>query len=385
MRAVFFAVLRPLSSIGLACVLLVLLALLTWLGTLEQVHFGLFEVQKKYFESFFLIHHAGSIPIPLPGANLVLCVLFVNILVGGIVRLRKGWGTAGILIAHLGIAFMLLSGFIKLYYSDDGHVTLFEDESADYFQSYYRWELVVTRETGDGRLQELRVPQEDFLDAVGSETVTLTSAELPFDLEVRHFMRNCRVMPKGPMFEVPVPVLEGVFLKEESILAQAEANVAGLYATVVGDGRREDGILWGRQLAPWTVEVGGSRYAIGFRKERYPMPFTIQLDKFTKEDHPRMEMPRSFSSDVTVTEGASSRAVEISMNEPLRDGGLVLYQASWGPSNARPGDPLFSTLSVVRNPADQYPLYSCIVISVGLVLHFSRKLTKYIRSENRRS
>ncbi len=73
------------------------------------------------------------------------------------------------------------------------------------------------------------------------------------------------------------------------------------------------------------------------------------------------------------------------MNEPLREQGLVVYQASWGPQNARPGDPLFSTLSVVRNPADQFPLYACIVIATGLVFHFSRKLVRYIRIEARTS
>ena len=45
---------KILSSLALSCTLLVLLGLLTWLGTLEQVEYGLFEVQKKYFESLFL-------------------------------------------------------------------------------------------------------------------------------------------------------------------------------------------------------------------------------------------------------------------------------------------------------------------------------------------
>ena len=115
------------------------------------------------------------------------------------------------------------------------------------------------------------------------------------------------------------------------------------------------------------------------------MPFTLVLDDFRKEDHPRLAVARSFESDVTVLEHDTSRAVEISMNEPLRDQGLVLYQASWGPANARPGDPLFSTFSVVRNPADRWPLIACIITSIGLVLHFARKLTRYIRVEARRS
>jgi hypothetical protein len=75
--------------------------------------------------------------------------------------------------------------------------------------------------------------------------------------------------------------------------------------------------------------------------------------------------------------------VKISMNEPLREHGLVLYQASWGPSNAGPKDRLFSTFAVVRNPADVMPLVACIVIAAGMLFHFARKLTRYMKSEVR--
>jgi len=378
---------RVLSSFGLACILLILLGLLTWLGTLEQVHSGLYDVQKKYFESFFLVHRAGPVPVPLPGANLVLCALFVNLLAGGVVRLRKSRATAGILIAHLGIALLLASGFVKLYFSEDGYVTLYEGQRASHFESYYRWEIVASRELGGGRRQEFSVPQEDFADARGGRTVRLSSPEVPFDLEVRHFTGNCEPLPKGPMFDVPVPVVDGYFLAEKPRDREAERNLAGAYATLVdkASGARREGILWGVAAHPFTVDKAGEVWAIDLRKERYPMPFTVVLDEFTKRDHPRSTLPKEFSSDVTVIDGASSRPVEISMNEPLRDRGLVVYQASWGPANARPGDRLFSTLSVVRNPADQMPLYACIVIAAGLCLHFTRKLLRHVRSEARRS
>ena len=380
------AVMRFLSSMGLSCVLVLLLALLTWLGTLEQVNTGLYEVQKKYFESFFLVHRAGPVPIPLPGANLVLCLLFLNLLVGGMVRLRRGWRTAGILVVHVGIALLLLSGFVKMYFSQDGHLTLYENERSNVFSSYHRWEIAVSEDLGDGRVHELLIPQEDFVDATGPLPVVLGAADLPFQLEIRHFMRNCRPRPKGPMFEVPVPVVDGAYLAQMPLEKANEQNAAGLYVTAVhADGTREEGILHGFDAAPWTVRADGKSWAVDLRHERYPMPFAIQLARFTKEDHPGINMPRAFSSDVVVVEGDVVRPVKISMNEPLRDQGLVLYQASWGPSTARPGDPLFSTLSVVRNPADQYPLYACIVIAAGLIFHFARKLAGYVRTEARRS
>ena len=387
MKTVLERIVRTFSSLGLCCVLLILLGLLTWLGTLEQVNHGLHEVQKKYFESFFLVHWVGVVPIPLPGANLVLCLLFVNVIVGGIVRLRRRWAVAGNLVTHIGIAVMLLSGFVKMYFSEDGHVTLFEKRQANYFQSYHRWEIAIREELGNGRVKEHLVPQEDFWDATGSEAVTLVADELPFDLQVSHYMTNSRPLAKGPMFKTDVPVVDGVFLLEQRSETTSERNIAGAYVTIVGkwERTRQQGILWGAESAPLTVKIGDRRWAVSLRKERYPMPFMLRLDKFTKEDHPRLNMPKAFSSDVTLIQGETQRPIKISMNKPLREQGLVLFQASWGPSNARPGDRLFSTFAVVRNPADQMPLYACIIIALGLIMHFWRKLVRYIRNEARKA
>jgi cytochrome c biogenesis protein ResB len=387
MRVVASRILDFFSSLKLACVLLILLGLLTWLGTLEQVDHGLYEVQKKYFESFVLLHPVGPISIPLPGANLVLCTLFVNLLVGGVVRLRKGVATTGILIGHLGILLMLVAGFVKAYFSQEGHATLFEGQHTRTFESYYLWEIAVIEPLGSTRAREHIAPQEMFADATGAEPARLTEPGLPFDLEVQYFMPNCQPMPKGPMFDVDVPVVDKAFLRAEPRNAEAEQNVAGCYLTAIdkATGERTQSIQWAMQSAPWTVKSAGKDWAVELRHERYPLPFLLALEDFTKEDHPRLNMPKLFQSDVTVVEGGSSRRVRISMNEPLRTDGLVVYQASWGPSNAQPGDNLFSTFAVVRNPADHMPLYSCIVIAIGLVLHFGRKLTLYVRREARRA
>jgi cytochrome c biogenesis protein ResB len=310
----------------------------------------------------------------------------VNLLVGGILRIRKGRATAGVLVAHLGIGVLLVASFVSTYFSDSGHVTFFEGESAAHFESYHRWELVLARDLGDGRVEEHLVPEEAFVHATGPAPARVTAPELPFAVEVRHFMPNARPLPKGPMFDVPVPVVDGVFLKSEPRRKENEANLAGAYVSVVTPaGERTDGVLWGVAAQPLTVSVGGERWAVDLRRERYAMPFTVQLDDFTKEDHPGTAMPKWFSSDVTVTEDSTSRPVLISMNEPLRAGGLVLYQASWGPSNARPGEPLFSTLAVVRNPADRVPAYACGIIVAGLLAHFWRKLARHVRVEAKRA
>ncbi|MEY2784551.1 MAG: hypothetical protein RL277_755 [Planctomycetota bacterium] len=370
------------SSLWLSALLLSLLALLTWLGTLEQVDHGLYEVQKKYFESFFLFHEVGPISIPLPGANLVMWLLLVNIVIGGIVRMRKTKATIGVLITHLGIILLLVAGFVKNYFSTDGHITLFEGESADYYQSYYRWEVAILEEQADGTVAEHILNHDQVAGCIGAEGRVFRSSTLPFEVRLTHFLKNSRPMPKGPMFEVKVPVADGLFLSELEPEPEAEANVAGVCVTVTGrDGSQQSGLLWGVERAPLTVRMAGKRYGLTLRHERYPMPFEVQLLDFIKEDHPRMAMAKAFESDVKVREDGSERTVKIEMNAPLRDRGLVLYQASWGPQNAGPQTPLFSTLSVVSNPADQYPFYACIVIAVGMLLHFLMKLARYLRSQ----
>ena len=299
--------------------------------------------------------------------------------------MRNKSSMVGILTTHVGIALLLISGFVKTAFSDDGHLTFFEGESTSFYQSYYRSEIAIIHPTGDGGTAEFLIPEELFTDAISARSTRFTSDELPFDLELRLYMPNSSPLPKGPNFEVAVPIIDGVFLRSEALNKQVEANISGAYVTLVekSGGARHEGILWGRAAQPLTVTIGEKPWAIDLRKQRYPLPFSIELQKFTKEDHPGMSMARTFESDVIVTEGPSSRATNIRMNEPLRDQGYVLYQSSWGPADAPPGTPLFSTLSVVRNPADQYPLYACIVIALGLVMHFSWKLVGYIQQQMR--
>ena len=44
------------------------------------------------------------------------------------------------------------------------------------------------------------------------------------------------------------------------------------------------------------------------------------------------------------------------------------------------GDRLFSTFAVVRNPADHFPLYACIVITAGMFIHFVMRLVRHLRA-----
>jgi len=188
------------------------------------------------------------------------------------------------------------------------------------------------------------------------------------------------------MFDVDdVPVVDGFFLRGAPKAVEAERNIAGCYATLrdAQGAVLERGILWGGAMGPWVTQVDGTSWSVDLRKKRMAIPFSVRLDQTERELHPGTSKPRAFRSDVTMIDGALAQPVRIQMNEPLRHAGFVLYQSGWGPDDARPGDRLFSVFAVVRNPADRWPLYACLVIAAGLLLQFSQSLLRHIRSELR--
>ena len=96
-------------------------------------------------------------------------------------------------------------------------------------------------------------------------------------------------------------------------------------------------------------------------------------------------MPRVFKSDVLVrAEGSQPESMLIEMNAPLRRDGVIAFQSSWGPQNAGPGDRLFSVFTVVENPSDQWPLWSCIVIGIGREIHHAIIPERVRRTEDGR-
>lgn len=368
------------SSYGVSVVLLFFLLLLTFFGTLEQVNLGLHEVQKKYFESFFLVHHIGSLPVPLPGAYLVMALLFVNLTCGGILRARKDWRRPGMIIAHAGMLLMLVAGAWTYHFSTSGHLTLYEGGKSNEFVSYYTWELSIG-EPGTG--EELVIPGTDFKhltdDAEGEFKAT---GVLPFKLYLSGYEPNAQPL-RG---STDPRAADGIGIRGLPLAKEAERNMAAVYARIEReDGSGETGVLWGQARAPWTVDAGGKQWAIDLRKQRWQLPFTIELDKFHRDLHPGTAMAANFSSDVTKTQDGIEETVEIKMNEPLRHRPYTLFQSGWGPPDAGPNDRLYSTFSVVKNEADQWPLYSCIVVTVGLLIHFLQRLVVHVRQQNRRT
>jgi hypothetical protein len=416
------------GSMKLAVWLVLTLALLTWLGTLAQVDRSTHDVQREYFESWYVIAElplyfwgeprfvdaAGKafvLKIPLPGAYLVLGMLFVNLVVGGLLRMKWRARNAGILIIHFGIVFLLAAGFVKLEWSYAGSMLLYETPAAETaklqgrsyvasrFQSFHDFELALLVDRGD-TVEERVVPESVLWQARGGGSVTLRADDLPFTVRVHHWVDHAMPVPKGPMVNTTMPVVDGAFLQPQSwpagVQPKSEQEIAGCYVTVFGkDQERFEAILFGPNFSPkdearypFVFTIGGQRYGLDLRHVMYDLPFALRLDRFQKLDHPGTMSPKDFRSFVSVldtpTATQAMQEAQVFMNNPLRRDGYVVYQTGWGPQPMG-GPPWYSGFEISHNPSDMWPALACGVIALGLLVHFVMKLVRFLKSSTRRA
>jgi CBS domain-containing protein len=189
-------VLDVLAGFHLASVLILLLGILTWLGTLEQVDMGLFEVKKKYFSAstFWVVpkYNGYTVPLILPNAYWVGMLFFLNLSLGTIFKARWRPATMGILIAHFGILFLLLGAFVTQHFSKRGNMAITEGETSDVAQDYFDHVIEVT-ELVDGKPAKVNVVETKYLSDLDPEDTRLFRMEnLPFDLKVQEYRVNAR-------------------------------------------------------------------------------------------------------------------------------------------------------------------------------------------------
>jgi hypothetical protein len=369
---------RLLTSFGLACVLLSYLCALTFFGTLYQESFGLYEAQRRFFDSWF-------VAFPMPGGQLVLVVLATNLVLGGIVNLRKSFSRLGILVTHLGMVLLLVAGWVKYYQAVEGSARLYEGQETDRFESFHDWEVALLERLPDGRVKEHLIAHEQIAQRPEDRT-TIRSDELPFTVELSGFLPHCEPQPAA---RAPrgARVVDGFWLAPQAFEKEAGARIAGVYAALRESDRAvHEGILWGfgprdGRPVPWTVEAGGRKWQVVLRHRSWQLPFTVHLKRAVRVDHPGTTSPKAFYSDVVRSQGDVLTASRIQMNEPLRHLGYTLYQHQMGTDPERGP---WSGFQVSYNPSDQWPKYACYVIALGMLLHFGMKLSRHVRGESLR-
>ncbi len=422
------------AGFELATICLLLLFAATFFGTLEQTQVGLYLTLQKYFdmEALFIIPELNGkiIPLPLPGTFWVCAVLCVNLTLGGLVRIRKGWKTVGVLIAHFSMIFLMVAGAVSQVSKKEGVMHVYQGDRSDYARSYTEPSIEIYPPGEDGERARPYVVKSEHFDGLDpDERLTIRLPELPFDLVVTGFLRSSELVSMARVREVEkklageakrlnreselkpedanlkreaeeaskkladhqsefdgvLQIVDGFFLKERPRVQQEETNLTGCYLTVQDkEGNALEELILhynGNEMSfptPVTAMVEGKRYEFSLTRWIWPMPFEVELDKTLGEYWPGTQAPSWFQSDITKVDGDGDQKYSIVMNKPMRHEGITLYQATWAPP--APGGRPSSGFAIVQNPSDQWPKWSLYIASFGLMLHFGMKLFRFLSS-----
>ncbi|RME05231.1 MAG: hypothetical protein D6805_00290 [Planctomycetota bacterium] len=354
-------ILSFLASFWLTSLLLAFLMVITVWGTVAQKYQGLYLAQKTYFSSFFFVAHIGPVPFALPGGMTVMGGLFLNLVAAFVVRFRFRWNQLGLWICHGGIFLMLLGGAFTYLFSQEGNMDLVEGEQKSASSSYHDYELAVIRDDEEREYERISVISQSRLHS--GEKLELSS--LPFGIRIARYYPNCLPVNKGQ-------IITG--LKPRPLEPQYERNLAGAELELLLEDKPAYRLYVFYNM-PQFVKFRGKTYQFLLRHQQFHLPFTLRLKKFIKKEHPGTNVPRHFESKVMLIEGDKVRDVRIYMNHPLRYKGYTFFQSSWyQDSQGR----LHTVLAVVRNPAAAVPYISSLLILLGMLIHFTQKLVRFL-------
>lgn len=491
-----------LSSLKLTVVLLTLSTLLVFLGTLAQVHEGLWEAQTRWFKSFLVWKREGDpwwVPPVFTGGYTLGFSLLFNLIAAHLNRFQMRWSKVGIHLTHAGIILLLVGQLATDLLSRESFISFVEGETRADSESHRDIELVAIAAPDAGGRERVVAFAEPALQA-GRE---LQSPEIPFRMRIVESGPNCEVYAHSTLKETAGMVLTALNTLE-SRYTSAEALPQLAQQATADDGRAS---VWRRSIrtlgedprdlagsvnrlaanperaskfletlksnfretmlrefrrirpmeaanpqalarkyaagelaasrpiplealpaassqgagqsyllhripaargmdqrntpflvveilngptslgtwlvSPWfrpqEVSVDGKTFRIALRREIYTQDFSLTLLKTTHDVYAGTEIPKNFQSRVRLENPAKGekREVDISMNNPLRYGGLTFYQHQMGRTELEGGKGT-SSLQVVKNPGWITPYLGCAVVSLGMVWQFLYHLAGFM-------
>ncbi|MBN9121675.1 MAG: cytochrome c biogenesis protein CcsA [Planctomycetes bacterium] len=397
--------LKALASLQLTVVLFALGILLIFFGTLAQLDFGIWTVVDKYFWSWVVhvpfdllakflnvfwkeqfpdgTHWSGT--FPFPAGKLLGGLMLVNLLAAHAVRFRLTWKRAGVFLIHGGLLLLFVGEFVTREYAVEQQMVIDEGSSADYAQDIRHVEYVFVDKSAPNVDTVVAIPENVLRRPNGR----LTDPNLPVDVEVvGDFMVNAALKEPQPgqkpaadhgvgaaMVVTPQPEVSG--------LDDKKMNFPAVLLRFYKKGTDESlgtylASLYVFRLGGFdTVEVDGKKYEAVLRFKRYYKPYRIHLDKFRFDRYVGTSKAKNFSSDVRLFEPGNPdpvRTQRIAMNEPMRYGGETFYQQGFDDTTEKT-----TILQVVKNPGWLLPYVSCVVVGLGLALHFGIYLVQFLR------
>lgn len=383
------------SSIRLTLVLLVFSMMVVFFGTLDQVHWGIHEVQRRYFESLIAVwvypqewlggKYLHGLAIPMPGGYLLGALLLVNLAAAHFRYFRPSWKKSGIVITHAGVVLLLISGFVISALQEESQMPIDVGSRTNYSIDFLDNELVLIDLSEPDTDTVVSIPQQLL-----SENAQLDTAPFPFRVTVHQYHPNALIGMASSAANSPQPTsIEasrgvagrmGIVVQPEPVsYAQDAINTATALVEIHAEGESLGTWLVSNvfedHFPPQLFTWQGREYEVALRFRRHYHPFWFELQEFRHDRYPGTEIPRNFSSLIRIINASQDedRTALIYMNHPLRYAGLTFYQASFMNQDQT------SVLQVVRNPGWLMPYLAVFLVGLGMTIQFTIHLVAFLR------
>ncbi len=375
------APLKFFTSLRLTVLLLVASMILIFIATLDQVHLGIYEVQRRYFRAWIAwvdFGAPGGWRFPLPGGWLLGTLLLANLLAAHVMRFKWQARKLGMILIHSGVALLLVGELLTGIMTVESQMRLDEGQTSNFVTRPREVELVVIESNAEGKERVVAIPQSRLVKGA-----VFAEGSLPFSLRIVEYFQNATFPPREGS---PTPATRGIGRQTMAIEQPRETapnrrDAPAVYVElVVPDAKENAGIYLLSNAIALTQEatVGDRTFQLFLRERRDYLPYTITLKDFKHDRYEGTEIPKNFSSQVRLKnpESGEDREVVIYMNNPLRYDGLTFYQASFDNADTT------SILQVVKNPVWILPYVSCALVTLGLVVAFLLNLGRFLSRRN---
>ncbi|MGJ3244174.1 MAG: cytochrome c biogenesis protein ResB [Opitutales bacterium] len=400
-------ILKAITSMKLTVTLLAFSMALVFFGTLDQVHYGIWHTQEKYFESFWVFWQYPEqwvggdwlrfLHVPLPGGYLVGGLLLVNLVASHLSRFRLSWKKGGIFLIHAGLILLLVSELLTDVLAHEGQMRIEEGSRSNYYEDFRENELTFIDKSDPESDRVVAIPASR-LAAAARRGEAITHEALPFAVDVLTYFPNSTIARRGNAPTTPpTPVDRGigqpagmprdiVVLPRAVTYAENEVNTVSAFIRLTrpeGDlGTWLVSNIFDQRFETQRVQAGGRAWEIDLRFQRTYLPFHLALNDFRFDRYPGTEIPKNFSSEVVIInpEEHRDRTALIYMNHPLRYAGLTFYQASFDQATEAA-----TVLQVVRNPGWLLPYVSVAMMGLGMCWQFGMHFFKFLGKRSNRS
>ncbi|MBN2419794.1 MAG: cytochrome c biogenesis protein ResB [Deltaproteobacteria bacterium] len=353
------ALVKLCASLKITVICLLLFMVITLMGTLYQISHDINEARKIYFTSWYILINGV---IPFPGGQTLIWIFFINLVAACLTRIKMSWKKAGVWLTHIGLIGLCFSSFYTYKFSTDGMLTLFEGEKSQFADVDNEWEFSIWTEK-DGVRHVTGYNLNDIKVAMslskGTPGIAITLKEL---YTAANAYQDFSSVENRPLNQANIVRIEEA---EES-----GHTFPGAVFMLEPEGRENlTMMLYGAENSPTGYEYKGITYYFQLRPRKLLLPANIKLDDVIQETYTGTDIAKRYESKVTLTtDTGETRKARIYMNHPLTIQDFTFYQSGYSkdPVTGRES----SSLSVVKNAGKYFPYIACILITIGMILHF---------------